>query len=192
MLSENKKTIEILYIISFIIFAVGSVAGSFYFKYNFSGTESVENYLSGYVSSLKTGMDFKSLVNSSIKNYAILFTIIAISSLFKVGPLFSGAVLLRKGFVNAFTASAMFDIYNFKGVILSFVFIPQILLIFPLTALLNAVCITYLSKRAYFERKDKIIYIIFLVIIFTIFCISAVCEGFLTTTFMKWVSNKVT
>lgn len=192
MLSENRKTIEIFYIISFIILAVGSLSGSLYFKYNFEGTDEVKQYMTEYVASLRAGMNYKTIINASIKNYTFLIGIIAFGAFFKFGPLLSSAALLRKAFVNAFTVSAMFDVYSLKGIILSAVLLPQIILIFPLAALLNSVCITYSGKRALFEKKDKIIYIIFLIIIFTIFCISAVCEGLLTTTFMKWAANKVT
>ncbi len=192
MLSENKKLIEMFYVMSFAIFAVGSAVGALYFKYNFEGNDSVSAYMKQYALSLRSGMDFKMLVNTSIKNYLALFAIITFSSFFKFGPLFSCLALLRKSFVSAFTASAIFDVYSWNAVFLLSALLPQILIIFPLAALLNSVCITYLTKHTLLERKDKTIYIIFLIIIITIFCASAVCEGFLTTTFMKWGANKVT
>lgn len=110
----------------------------------------------------------------------------------KYGYIISLFSVAKRGFVSSFATSAMIDVYGFKGIFLSLANIPQSLIIIPFAALLVSVSFIYSKNREKFDKKEKIIYIIFSLVIFTVFCVSALCEGFLTTTFMKWLANKVT
>lgn len=192
MFGNNRKTIGVLYIIAFTVIMAGVILGTSYYGYKFIKSADVKNYLDNYIDSLRNGMNLSALIKSSIKSYSLIFICIVIASFFKIGPFFIGAVLLRKGFISAFTTAAMIDVYGFKGVILSGATIVNIIVFIPILALLSALSVFYSKNRKDMEKSDKIIYIIFLTVTFTIFCGCAFCEGFLTTTFMKWIAFKVT
>ena len=192
MFGNNRKIISVLYILAFATIMAGVILGTSYYVYKFIKSAEVKNYLDGYIDSLRNGMNLSALIKSSVKSYLLIFFGIVISSFFKIGPFFVGAVLIRKGFISAFTTAAMIDVYGFWGLILYGAAIVHIIVFIPILALLSALSVFYSRNRKDLGKSDKIIYIIFLTIIFTIFCGCAFCEGFLTTTFMKWLAFKVT
>ena len=192
MFFEYKKSIELLYILSFFVFAIGSVIGSVYYVHSYKNSLDIQNYFNNYIASLKAGMSFYDISVSSVKSYLGLSLIIIVTSFFKFGYLIPFIFFIRKGFINAFTAAAMIGSYGIKGLFLIVSFLPQILISIPLVAFMMSICRVYIQNRREFEKKFRIIYIIILIIFFTIFCISAVLEGLIATTFMKWLALKVT
>lgn len=192
MFGENKKIINSWYIISFLMITIGVIIGAVYYSYNFLKTVDTKNYLDSYLNSLRNGMNFLDIVKTSLKSYAALFLCIIIASYFKLGFLITIFLLIRKGFISAFTTAAMIDVYNLGGLALAGASGVQIVIFVPVFALFSAVSVFYSKNRKSFEKREKIIYIIFCIIIFTIFCGCAVFEGLLTTTFMKWLAYKVT
>ena len=192
MFLNNKRTINKWYIVSFSMIFLGVLVGALYYTYKFSNTADVKNYLDGYVNSLRNGMSLRSVIYSSIKSYSIMFLLIFLSSFSKCGPILAFFLLIRKGFVNAFTTSALINVYGLGGIALSLSCIVQIMVLIPLMAIFSAVTAFTSQNKGKFEKRDKIIYIIFSMAIFTIFCGCALLEGILNTTFMKWVAFKVT
>lgn len=192
MFLNNKRTINKWYIVSFSMIFLGVLVGALYYTYKFSNTADVKNYLDGYVNSLRNGMSLRSVIYSSIKSYSIMLILIFLSSFSKCGPILAFFLLIRKGFVNAFTTSALINVYGFGGIALSLSCIVQIMVLIPLMAIFSAVTVFTSENKGKFEKRDKIIYIIFSMAIFTIFCGCALLEGILNTTFMKWVAFKVT
>ena len=192
MFQNNKKIINKWYIVSFSMIFLGVLVGALYYTYKFSNTADVKNYLDGYVNSLRNGMSLRSVIYSSIKSYSIMFILIFLSSFSKCGPILAFFLLIRKGFVNAFTTSALINVYGLGGIALSLSCIVQIMVLVPLMAVFSAVTAFTSLNKGKFEKRDKIIYIIFSMAIFTIFCGCALLEGILNTTLMKWVAFKVT
>ena len=139
MFSENKKIITILYIAAMTFIATGIVIGAVYYVYNFLKTAEIKNYLDGYTNSLRNGMNFNTLIKSSLKSNLILFAGIVIASFFKFGPFISGFFLIRKGFVSAFTSAAMIDVYGFGGLALAGGSLFQIIILIPVLAVFAAV-----------------------------------------------------
>ena len=192
MFLNNKRTINKWYIVSFSMIFLGVLVGALYYTYKFSNTADVKNYLDGYVNSLRNGMSLRSVLYSSIKSYSIMLILIFLSSFSKCGPMLAFFLLIRKGFVNAFTTSALINVYGLGGIALSLSCIIQIMVLIPLMAIFSAVTAFTSQNKGKFEKRDKIIYIIFSMAIITIFCGCALLEGILNTTFMKWVAFKVT
>ena len=192
MLKENKKIIGIWYIVSYTAITIGVIIGSFYYIYKFNQSAEVKNYLDAYTNSLRSGMNFNDLLKSSFKTYSLLFLVIVVASLFKYGGFFTLFVLIRKGFISAFTTLAMIEVYGSGGILLVTSLLPEILFIIPVLALFSSISIFYSQNKQKCEKRDKILYIIFCGVIFTIFCGYVILEGFITTTFMKWIAFKVT
>ena len=68
---------------------------------------------------------------------------------------------------------------------------PTILITIPTLLLFSAVSIKYSLNS---ERKSKKIifsYIFFMIIIISIFCVASLSEGYLTTTFMRYISPEL-
>ena len=192
MLQENKKLISIWYTLSFCIITIGVIAGAVYYTYKFTSSAEIKNYIDGYTNSLRNGMDLLPIIKSSFKSYMIIFLGIAISMFFKHGYLLSFFLICRAGFINSFTISSMVDVYGGTGLLLALSSIIQILVIIPLLALYTAVAYFFSKKRKELGKREKIIYIIFFIAIFTIFSGCSALEGIITTTFMKWLAFKVT
>lgn len=192
MSDETKNAIMACYAVAFAVIGIGAVCGAIYYVCNFFGNGDVKNYLDAYTNSLRNGIDGKNVINTALKSYSILFFGLVISAFFKLGFLVSIFLLLRKGFVTAFSVSAMVDVYGASGLALSGVSFFCTIVFIPIVALLAAVSVFFMKKRKKFDKRDKFIYIIFLMIIFTIFCGCAFLEGGLTTTFMKWLAFKIT
>ena len=192
MLQENKKMILIWYTVSFCIITVGVITGALYYTYKFSSSAEIKNYLDGYTNSLRNGMDLIPVIKSSLKTYIIIFFGIVISMFFKHGYLLSFFLICRTGFINSFTIASMVDVYGGYGLLLALSSIIQILVIIPLLALYTSVACFFSKNRKELEKREKIIYIIFFIAIFTIFCGCSALEGIITTTFMKWLAFKVT
>ena len=188
----NRNKFIFLYYISFAVIAAGAVIGSLYYTLNFFGDRESALHINDYINSLKSGMDIKPIIKSSIRTYSILFLVIYISSYFKRGYIMSFFWLGRKGFINAFTLSAILDVFGVNGVFLLLSNIPQALILLPVSALFSSSAYLYSKNKSEFNKKEKIIYIIFSIVVFTTFCVCALTEGIITTTFMKWVANKVT
>ena len=170
MFLKNKKIIVRWYITALIFIFIGVIVGSLYYTYNFLKSADIKNYLDGYTNSLRNGMDFTNIIKKSLKNNAIMFVIIAVASFFKHGFLISAFFLVRKGFISAFTTSAMIDVYGFKGLTLASGSVSETLVFIPLLCFFSAISAFVSKNRHTFEKRDKIIYIIFLMVVFTIFC----------------------
>lgn len=192
MFSENRKIINIWYAVSFTAIAVGVIIGTLYYVHDFIASAEIKNYLDNYSNSLGNGMDLNIIIKSTMKSYVFLFISVAISGIFKSGIFLNFFMLMRKGFINAFTTAAMIDVYGLGGVALSLSSIVQIVVLVPVLCVFSAMSAFMSKNHVFSEKRDKIIYIIFLIVIFTIFCGCALFEGILTTTFMKWLAYKVT
>ncbi len=192
MFFEYKKSIRLFYIISFSVLFLSTIIGSLCLTRLYGSTEDIRLFIENYTNSIKDGMDMWGIVKSSVLSYSILAVIVFISSYFHIGYLVSLFMCARKGFVDGFTLSAMFSIYRFKGMHLYVPYIPQVFITIPLICFFIAISSVFSINRKDMDKKSKIIYIIFSTTVFTIFCICSIFEGFLTTTFAKWLSIKVT
>ena len=157
----NKKIITIWYMVAMVFIAAGVVTGVLYYVYNFLKTAEIKNYLDGYTNSLRNGMNLSNLVKTALKSNSFLFFAIALSSFFRFGPFVSGFFLIRKGFISAFTTAAMIDVYGFSGLILAGGSFIQIVLLIPILAVGAAASVSCSKNRHSFEKRDKIICIIF-------------------------------
>ena len=192
MFLQKFKNLNFIYIVSFVMLFIGSIIGGVYFLKLYPNSSDVADYLNSYVTQLKDGINTKAVIISSIKEYGILSLLILISGFFKFGPLISFFLLIRKSFVMSFTLSAMISEYGLKGIIYNLHIIPQALLTMPVLMFFISVGACYSVKHSIFNKKEKFIYIIFSILVFTIFCVSALAEGFLSTIFYKWLISRVT
>lgn len=192
LLSEYKRSITLFCGLFFAVLFISTIAGSIYLIKVYGSAQDIKSYMESYTNSIKSGMDLWGITKSSLLSNAIFLIIVFISSYFNLGYVLSIIICMRKGFIDGFTISAINTVYGLKGAHLLIPYIPQALILIPLTCLFMSVSGVFSKNRKYMDKKSKIIYIIFSVAVFTIFSVSCVLEGLLTTTFAKWLSIKVT
>ena len=91
-----------------------------------------------------------------------------------------------------FTSSAFAASYGIKGGIIASAMLPEILILIPVLMIFSAVNTAYSVQKLKKEKNFFIHYFLFLLAVFTIFCIASLSEGFLTTIFMRWAFSLVT
>lgn len=192
MYLENKKFIDIFFAVAYVVLFISTVIGGIYLITTYNPSQDIVSYIDNYTNSIKKGMNLWGIAKSSSVSYTVLLVIIFLTSFFRIGPVISLLMIARKGFIDGFTLSAMFMIRGMKGIHLYIPYLPQALIVLPFISLFTAISATMSANRKEMDRKSKIIYIIFFIIIITIFCISSFFEGLLTTTFAKWLAFKVT
>ncbi len=192
MFYEHRKSINLFFFLSFVVLFISTAIGSLYLVKVFGTAEDIKEYMVNYTNSIKSGMNLWGIVKSSMLSYGVMTVVIFISSYFHIGYIFSLLVCARKGFVDGFTLSAIITSFGLRGLHLYVPYIPQSLIIIPVMSLYIAVSAIFSQNRKLMDKKTKIIYIIFSLVIFTIFCICCFFEGLLTTTFAKWLSSRVT
>ena len=190
MFFENKKLIEIFFIITYFVLFVSVMLGSFYMTKTVD--KDVISYIESYSDSIKNGMNMWGIAKSSIVSYSVMGIIVFLSSFFRLGPIVSLAMFIRKGFIDGFTLSGIMIYAGVKGFHLYIPYIPQVLIGIPLSVIFISISAVMSLKRRFTDKKLKLIYKIFFACVITIFCICSFLEGLLTTTFANWLSNKVT
>ena len=130
---------------------------------------------------------FKNSLQANLISVGIVF----LMGFLRFGFIITGAIIVRKGFIIGFTTASFIKFYGAKGMLVMLSTMPTILITIPTLLLFSAVSIKYSLNS---ERKSKKIifsYIFFMIIIISIFCVASLSEGYLTTTFMSWVSPKL-
>lgn len=179
-----------LYYVFFALLGIGAVAGSLFYVNHIIGEGDIKQYMDSCIAWAGEGADLKALAASAVKRNMHMMLIMLIGSLFKPGIILIGAQIIRRGFVMGFTSCAVLKAYGFKSLYAITAMIPQNILSVPALILLAAVLSCSAAARG--EERDKkfyAFYIIFLILIFSIFCAAALAEGYLTTTFMGKAVN---
>lgn len=183
-----SKTRKVMYVLSFFILLLSTVAGSVYLIVKYGNSSDIESYLNGVISRLSGDIDGRSIMISSIKESALVVIIFFVCSFFKPGILVIGGEIARRGFVSGFTVSAFIKTYGTKGIIYTLCMMPQTLIMVPALMMLASINASLSINRAERTKNLWMMYIFFIVASMSIFCVGAICEGFLTTIFMKMVS----
>lgn len=177
-------------ILMLAVFAVGIIAGSIYAANMPPDTASaLDEYLSDF---LKNGeLKKNSIFLSSLYDNLKIFSIIFIAGFFKIG---SPAVLvcgITEGFISGFTTSAMIKLKAINGLWISLASLPGALIFVSDLIFFGAYSMNFgitLGKKDVFSKKS---YFIFSLISLTIFCVAALCDGYITTIFMKSIVTKM-
>ena len=130
---------------------------------------------------------FKNSLVSSLIQLGIIF----IMGFFRAGFIGTGAVIVRKGFVTGFTSAAFFRAYGARGFLIMLTTMPQLVIIMPAMIIYAAISIGFSLTEDKFQKKIIFSYIFFTIFMISIFCAASFSEGFLTTTFMKLLSPKL-
>lgn len=176
----------------YVFLAIGTVMGGLFLVNRYGNSTDIKNWIDMYLLQIQAGIDKNNIFMNSIKNSVFTLIIFFICSFFRCGPLIISAEIVRRGFVTGFTAAAFMKYYGIKGMVLIISLLPHIIILLPAGLIYASVGCAFALKKIEREKKYIIFYIFFSILILAIFCISSIFEGFLSTIFMKWVTNSVT
>lgn len=177
-------------VIPALFLAAGAVFGSICAG-RISGEESAElyGYLSGFFGSV-SGADSTVLL-SSVKQYGILWLILAVSGCALPGVLPNMLVVSKRGFVTGYTAACFYKIYGYNGVFVCMSLLPEMLVFLPALIVFSS----FSLKMSFLNRENKRFffkkYLLILIIFLSIFCAVSILQSYATTIFMKAVSSKM-
>lgn len=188
----NKKIMIFLIII--VIF--GIISGSFLsVMLNNNDKELVIDNINEYIKNINTFQNMNILKNSLFSNL-IIITCIWILGISIIGIIIVIILVFWKSFTLGFTISSFILTYNFKGILLSFIYIfPHLIINILITmylgsyafkfSLLLIKCITNKIKLDF----RKLIFIYFKVLITSIVVIifTSFFEAFITPIFLKYI-----
>ncbi len=180
------------YILAFALILAGTAAGAFFLVYRYGGSEDIRSYLGGVTDRFNGGVDRKNVIFGAAKDCAAVLAVFFICGFVKPGVFVIAAELIRRGFVTGFTVAAFIEYYSGRGLLLAACMLPRAVILIPALAMVGSVNAALAVNSAERTKNFKIFYIFFLLASASIFCAFAICEGFLTTTFMKWAFAGVT
>ncbi len=186
----RHKRINMLVIVMLGVFALGVTLGSVY-----SGTmaETAVEELRGYITEYfesgpgnRRTIFFTSLFDN-LKLFALLFA----GGFINPGIILGLGINLIEGFITGFTAATLVKLLGFKGFLLGSSSIFSAIIFVAALAFYSAYSADFgLSKRKneYGAKKE---FFIFSILALAIFCIASFFDGYITTTFMGYVVNKL-
>lgn len=191
LMKRELKNSDLLFVASFFILVSGVILGSVYLsKLGTDSGEGIKSYLDSFI---QTGAerDCFSVFKRALKENLISLAVVFAAGFFRFGIIFTGAAVIRRGFIIGFTASSFIKFYGFKGLLIMSATMPSVLIIIPAFLIFAAVSAKFSVSKEKNQKKFIISYIFFTFFIFSIFCAAALSEGYLTTTFMKLIFPKI-
>lgn len=190
--SRDEKKNTGTYILLFIALGAGVILGSAYLLRSWDGMgEGIRGYLDGIMETAAENAGWLSSFKSSFVSNLLTFAVIFIMGFFRFGFLGTGLIIIRKGFVTGFTAASFLQAYGIKGIMAMIAASPSSLATVPALLIFSAASVAFSMKENKFQKKNIFSYIFFAIFIISIFCAASLLEGFLTTTFTKWLIPKI-
>ncbi|MBP3359447.1 MAG: stage II sporulation protein M [Clostridia bacterium] len=177
-------------VIPALFLAAGAVFGSICAG-GISGEESAElyGYFSGFFGNV-SGAD-RTVLLSSVRQYGILWLILAVSGCALPGFIPNMLVVSKRGFVTGYTAACFYKIYGYKGAFACISLLPEMLVFLPALIVFSSFSLkmSFLSR----ENKKNFLkkYILILIIFLSIFCVVSILQSYATTIFMKFISARM-
>lgn len=178
-----------LYVLLIFLLVLGVTVGSTYLaRQNSEIGEGIKTYIGDFFASFSENRNNLVVFKNSLTANLISLTIIFVMGFFKFGFIVTGAVIVRKGFITGFTAASFIKFYGIKGMLVMLSTMPTVIITIPALLFFSVVSVKLSLYRERKQKKIIISYIFFLILTISIFCVASLTEGYLTTTFMSWIS----
>lgn len=173
-------------IVMLVVLASGVSIGALYAAQAAGETDQVlSEYLNGYFQAARAQNNsmtvFKTVMADNFKMAVLLF----LCGFFKLGIVGTVACVGLKGFVSGFTTAALVKYYGTKGLLVNLCSLPATLLLFPALIFFAVNAAAFACAQDKWNKNAMGRYLLLALACLTIFCVAAVADGFLTTTFMK-------
>ncbi len=190
-MAEEKKNNPI-YVFALILLAIGVISGSVYLvRVGATSGAGIKTYINSFFSSFAENRNNIEVFKNSLTANLISTGIIFLMGFFRFGFLVTGAILVRKGFIMGFTAASFFKYYGLRGMLVMLSTMPTMLITLPALLFFSAVSVRFSLIKEKNKKNLIFSYIFFLILAISIFCVASFSEGYLTTTFMTWLSPKI-
>lgn len=181
-----------MYSLVLLLLAAGVIAGSVYLvKSSVSSGEGIKAYIENFFAMISENKNSMEVFKNSFIEGIISLGIVFAMGFFRFGFAVTGAVLVRKGFVMGFTAASFFKFYGLRGMLVMLSTMPTVIITLPALLLFSAVSVKFSMIKEKKQKKLIFSYIFLLAAMISIFCVASLAEGYLTTTFMNWLSPKI-
>lgn len=188
----SKRNMNVLLAVFTAVLAAGTAIGSIYLMQSGAGADADFNgYMNTYMTNLKNGLNKSEAMKKFFFGNLPYFVMLVVSGFFRRGWLISGYAIAKKGFVTGFTAAACVKVFGLGGTAVIAAMLPEMFFILPSAVIFSSISTDFALNIEKKQKKIFVFYIFLSFIMLTTFCAAAVCEGYLTTTFMQWLSAKI-
>jgi len=186
----RNKGVKFFLITMLVTFSVGIVVGSVYAAGIEQETaEEIHKYLSVF---FEKGMGEKTEVMiSSLYNNLKIFLIIFLAGFFKLAIPVTLGICCMEGFTSGFTAAALVKLMGWNGFLLSMSSVLSAVIFVTDLICFGAISMSHAVLNDKNDPTLKKNYIIAAFFSVTIFCVAAFFDGYITTTFMDMIVNKM-
>lgn len=190
---DEKNYIKRWTYIDFTIFIIGITLGAIYCALlDFDADNSLSSYLSRYFIQLQENLNRTQIFKNSLCGYSKTFLIIYFCSYIRPGILGTTLALCAKGFSSGFTTASFIKYYGLKGILIPGISLISVLIYLPALLVFSSFSMTLSINKFQGERRKIKSFNLLAICCFTIFCVAALCDAFITTTFMKLISSVFT
>lgn len=190
-MGTDKKNNGLFAIVIFLL-VVGVTAGSIYLtEHSADMGDGIKAYIGSFFSSFAENRNNITVFKNSLEANLISLGIIFVMGFFRFGFVVTGVILVRKGFIMGFTAASFFKFYGAQGMLVMLSTMPTVIITIPALLFFSVISVKFSLNREKKQKKIIFSYIFFLILMISIFCVAALAEGFLTTTFMTWISPQI-
>ena len=180
-----------LIILFMMMLCTGIGIGSIYLmKVSNENYTYIKEYLTSFMNTVDN-LSKTTVFKNSLYENIIMVVAIFMFGFFKYGIIAVAACIIKKGFVMGFTSASMLKCFGIKGMLVNVAYLPSIVVALPILMLFSAASVKNDTNNTKIRKKLPINYIIFAIITITIFCVSSFLEAYLTTTFMKILSESL-
>lgn len=185
----KKQSIVMWGAVMIACFVVSIAAGAGYCtSVKGEGADGLYQYLSGLFSSFDA--DCLTVFKNSLQNNMQLFFILFMGGFFRAGVAATVLGVSVKGFCTGFTEAALIKYYGTRGFFISAANIPSALIMIPCMILFAAASAKLSFTHKMQEKNSLVFYLILSLGIIAIFCVSALADGYINTTLMKFIIQK--
>lgn len=189
---KNKRMTMFWYVVVVMCFVCGIIFGAVYCM-TIPDEKNVDmfSYLTSHISQFSEQTDNFMIFKNAVINNLEIFLVIAICAFFRIGFIPICVSIGIKGFSAGFTTAALVHCFGIKGCTLAFANIPSSLLLIPAIIFFGGFSIrmSFIDKRG--ERNLVVGFLIVCFIVLSIFCVSALIEGYINTIFMNLLVQKI-
>lgn len=172
------------------VLAIGVSIGALYAAQAAGKTDqALLEYLDGYFQTAQAQNNSITVFKTALVDNFKLTLLLFICGFFKIGIVGTVACVGLKGFVSGFTTAALVKYYGAKGLVVNLCGLPAALLLFPALIFFAVNSAAFACMHEKWNKNSTGKYMMLALACLTIFCISAVADGFLTTTFMKFSAH---
>ena len=187
-MSDKKSYIKKVSYVVFAFFVAGVILGAVYCVFlDDAQNSSVNRYLSKYFTEYAQNLDYIEVFKCSMWGYLKSFFVIYFCSFVRVGMIGSVGTVALKGFASGFATASFVKLYGVRGLLITGAnFLSQIIYL-PALMLLCAASVNMSQNAIYREKEARRRFNLLAICCLTIFCITAVFDAVITTTFMKLI-----